>query len=113
MNCPHCDVEMAELSEAGLQVHACPECAGAYLEGAQLNALLLHANLPGVDSLGGREAPDGPPGTCPACRVDLAVFERRGTALFYEACEDCGFMFVPLEPPAAAVVEAARRRLAS
>jgi Zn-finger nucleic acid-binding protein len=109
MNCPLCDVEMAELADGDAQVHVCPECSGAYLDGSQLNALLLHSNLPGVDSLGGREAPDPAEGTCPTCGVDLVRVEQRATEMFYEACEDCGFVYVPLDAPAATELEGARK----
>jgi len=100
---------MSELTGGDAQIHACPECSGAYLDGSQLNALLLHSNLPGVDSLGGRESPDGAEGTCPTCGVDLVRVEQRATAMFYEACEDCGFVYVPLDAPTATELEGARK----
>jgi Zn-finger nucleic acid-binding protein len=110
MNCPHCgDVEMAELNDGELTIHACPGCSGAFLEGAQLNALLLHANLPGVDSLGGRASPEAEC-TCPSCNIELVRVEKRATSMFYEACEGCGFMFVPLDEPAPEALDAARAR---
>jgi Zn-finger nucleic acid-binding protein len=102
---------MAELTGGDGQIHACPECSGEFLDGSQLNALLLHSNLPGVDSLGGRESPEGPVGTCPTCQVDMVRIEKRGTDMYYEACGDCGFIFAPLEPPAPTEFEGARKRL--
>jgi len=104
---------MGTLGEGDGVVHACGSCGGSFLDGSQLNALLLHSGLAGVDSLGGRESPDGPPGTCPTCQVDLRRIEHRSTAMYYEACEDCGFIFVPLDPPASTELEPARAQLVS
>ena len=98
MNCPQCDSEMAELVSPGDErIYACAEC-GEWLDGTQLNALLLHSNLPGVASLGGRLAPDDATGTCPTCRVSLVRLER-SPELFYEVCEDCGWIFFPFDAP--------------
>lgn len=90
------------------RVFVCAEC-GQWLDGTLLNALLLHSNLPGVASLGGRLAPDDATGTCPTCRVGLARLERGD--LFYEVCEECGWIFFPFDPPEAATFDAARARL--
>ena len=112
MICSQCDVEMTELESGDDRLYVCPECAGEWIEGSQLNALLLHANLAGVDSLGGRAAPDAETGTCGTCHVDLVRIEQaRKNPLGYEACADCGFIFVPFEPASAADFEAARKRL--
>ena len=109
MNCPQCDAEMAEVvSPNDERVFVCAEC-GQWLDGTLLNALLLHSNLPGVASLGGRLAPDDATGTCPTCRVGLARLERGD--LFYEVCEECGWIFFPFDPPEAATFDAARARL--
>ena len=112
MNCPQCNAEMTELTAADDKVHACADC-GEWIDGSQLNALLLHANLSGVASLGGRNVPDEATGTCSNCSVGLVRIEQgqRKNASFYEVCEDCGSVFVPLEPPIAADFDAARLRL--
>ncbi|GEM_PF-1505804 len=109
MNCPQCDAEMAELVSPGDErIYACEEC-GQWVDGAQLNALLLHSNLPGIASVGGKLAPDDATGTCPTCRVSLVRLEQGNE--FYEVCEDCGFIFFPFDPPAATDFDAARQRL--
>jgi Zn-finger nucleic acid-binding protein len=101
---------MAELVSANDErIYACAEC-GQWLDGAQLNALLLHSNLPGIASLGGRLVPEDATGTCSTCRVSLVRLEQR-SGLFYEVCEDCGWIFFPFDPPAATDFEAARQRL--
>lgn len=100
---------MAELvSPSDECIHACAEC-GQWLEGTQLNALLLHSNLPGIASLGGRLVSDDATGTCGACRVSLVRLESGH--LFYEVCEECGWIFFPLDPPRAATFDVARARL--
>ncbi len=110
MNCPQCDQEMADVvSPAGEHVWICSDC-GQWLDGTDLNAMLLRANLPGVASLGGKRAPDEATGTCSTCRVDLARLTHRDGAS-YELCEDCGWIFLPLDPPAAEDFEAAHARL--
>ncbi len=110
MNCPQCDAEMTELVSPGDErIHVCAEC-GQWLDGTQLNALLLHSNLPGIASLGGRVVPDDATGTCPTCKVSLVRIEQNGGE-FYEVCEDCGWIFLPFDPPAAADFDAARARL--
>ena len=109
MNCPQCDAEMAELVSPGDEkIYVCAEC-GQWLDGTQLNAVLLHSNLPGIASLGGRLAPDDATGTCPTCRVGLARLEKGDE--FYEACEECGWIFFPFDPPEAKDFDAARGRL--
>lgn len=100
---------MAELAGPNEErVHVCAEC-GQWLDGAQLNALLLHSNLPGIASLGVRLAPDDATGTCSTCRVSLIRLEKGD--LFYEACEECGWTFFPFDAPAAETFDAARARL--
>jgi predicted RNA-binding Zn-ribbon protein involved in translation (DUF1610 family) len=112
MTCSQCAATMTELESGDDRLYVCPECAGQWVEGAQLNALLLHANLPGVDSQGGRVMPDAETGTCGTCNVDLMRIEQaRKGPLAYEACADCGFIFVPFEPGSAADFEAAHLRL--
>src|SRR3954465_3785423 len=97
MQCSQCDVELTDLAADDEHVFACPDCSSAWVDGSQLNALLLHAGLPGLDSLGGRADPDADTGTCANCGVSLTRIEQAGRrdALTYEVCVDCGFVFVP------------------
>ena len=48
---------------------------------ADLNKILLHANLPALSAIGGYVNPDEMTGMCPACNVDLVVVEGGGEAL--------------------------------
>ena len=100
---------MTELVGPGDErIYACATC-GLWLDGTQLNALLLHSNLPGLASLGGRLLPDDATGTCSTCRVSLVRLESRDR--HYEVCEECGWIFFPFDPPAVETFEAARARL--
>ena len=95
MDCPRCSVEMVSLEDGATTISRCPECTGAWLDIADLNRMLLHHNLPGLETLGGRANPDEVSGTCPEDQVDLVVIEggeRRSLA--YETCEVCGGIFL-------------------
>jgi predicted RNA-binding Zn-ribbon protein involved in translation (DUF1610 family) len=106
-------VELTDLAQDDEHVFACPDCASMWIDGSQLNAMLLHGSLPGLDSLGGRVDPDADVGSCGSCGVGLTRVEQPGRrdALEYEVCEDCGFVFVPAEDPVAADLAAARQNL--
>lgn len=103
MNCPQHEVELNELLNGEEKLQVCPDCAGLWIDGSELNGMLLHENLPGIDSLGGRAIPDEPTGTCPTCVIDLAFVEARGQQepMHYEACPECGSVYLPAEadPP--------------
>jgi Zn-finger nucleic acid-binding protein len=76
-------------------ISRCPDCAGLWLDIAELNRILLHNNMPGLESIGGRANVDAPSGPCPECQVDLVVVEggeRRSLA--YDTCEVCGGIFI-------------------
>jgi len=113
MQCPQCDVELTDLANEEDHVFACPDCAGLWTDGAQLNALLLHQGLPGLDSLGGRSDPDATTGTCRTCGVSLMRVEQTGRrdAMTFETCEDCGFVSVIDEGEVPADLNAARAAL--
>ena len=55
MECPRDSVEMAELSEGEERLlFRCAECGGLWLDVADLNRILLHAELPTLEAMGGR-----------------------------------------------------------
>ncbi len=103
---------MTELVHEEERVHVCAAC-GEWIDGAHLNALLLHASLPGVESLRGRIVPEDATGTCSNCQVSLVRVEhgQKGGGLYHEVCEDCGSIYVPIDPPAAETFDAACTRL--
>jgi predicted RNA-binding Zn-ribbon protein involved in translation (DUF1610 family) len=108
-------VELTDLAAEDEHVFACPDCAGLWVDGSQLNALLLHNTLPGLDSMGGRADPDADTGTCHTCGVSLVHIDApaRRDSLSYECCEDCGFVAVPDGDSVPADIAAASASLVS
>ncbi len=91
MDCPRCTVEMAEIPGNDGTMHRCSDCGGLWVDVADLNRLLLHANLPALSGIGGFVNPDEIAGQCPACNVDLVVVEGgEKRSLHYDTCEACG-----------------------
>jgi len=74
----------------------CSECGGLTVELPELSPILLRNNLPGFEALGGRLVPDGDVGECPACMIDMTLFEggERKEPEYYEGCEECGRVFI-------------------
>ena len=99
MDCPRCNVEMAELEGDDTTLRKCGECGGLWIDVADLNRVLLHNNLPGLESLGGKVNVDALPGQCPECHVDLVTIEGgdRQQVLNYDTCESCGGIFLESE----------------
>lgn len=99
MDCPRCNVEMAELGGDDTVLRRCGECGGLWIDVAELNRVLLHNNLRGLESLGGKVNPDELPGQCPECHVDLMTIEGgdRQNPLKYDTCESCGGIFIESE----------------
>lgn len=99
MDCPSCNVEMADLEGDGSQVRKCGECGGLWIDVADLNRVLLHNNLPGLESLGGKVDSDALTGQCPECQVDLVRITGgdRQHRLSYDTCESCGGTFLESE----------------
>jgi Zn-finger nucleic acid-binding protein len=119
MNCPGCGTEMIDLEDAEQQLRVCASCTGCWTDSAVLNRLLLHSNLPGLESLGGRVTPKDTGAACEECQIDLTRIENgdRRAPEFYETCEACGGVFVQtnveaatdLASAGAAIVESFRR----
>jgi hypothetical protein len=111
MSCPGCAEELTSFHE---EPHAplqwCAGCNGAWMDFSDLNRLLLHSNLPGLESLGGRLSPEGSGVTCADCQLDLARIENgdRHAPRYYLTCESCGGSFVPFEDDAAPDAASAR-----
>lgn len=96
MNCAGCQSELTDLEKGDEKVRVCSNCPGVWVEVSELNALLLHKNLPGLESLGGRVAPDAASSACPSCQIDLTRIEARSRASqrHYETCEACGGVYL-------------------
>jgi Zn-finger nucleic acid-binding protein len=99
MECPACNIEMADLEADTTSLKKCGQCGGLWLDVADLNRLLLHNNLPGLESLGGRVNAEALAGQCTECHVDLVTVEGgdRNEPLAYETCESCGGIFLESE----------------
>ncbi len=96
MDCPRCSVEMSEIAREESIFQRCRECGGLWVvDVADLNKILLHANLPALSALGGFINADEITGMCPACNVDLVVVEggeKKNVA--YDTCESCGGIWI-------------------
>ena len=99
MDCPGCSVEMTNLEGDETAVGKCASCGGLWIDVADLNRVLLHHNLPGLESIGGKLQPDALTGQCPECQVDLVTVEGgpRQHPLQYDTCESCGGIFLESE----------------
>jgi len=107
MDCPRCAVEMAQLEGEGTNLSRCPECAGVWLDIAEVNRLLLRHNMPGLESLGGFPNVDESVGTCPDCQVDLVAVEGgEHRAMHYDTCEVCGGIFLETETDSETIKDA-------
>jgi Zn-finger nucleic acid-binding protein len=87
---------MTEISHEDSVVQRCGECGGLWVvDVADLNKILLHANLPALSALGGFVNADEIAGMCPACNVDLVVVEGgEKKMLHYDTCESCGGIWI-------------------
>ncbi len=99
MDCPGCEVEMSELAAEETTLRKCGDCGGLWIDVSDLNRLLLHNNLPGLESLGGRFNAEALAGQCPECHVDLITVDGgdRKHPLHYDTCEACGGFFLESE----------------
>ena len=77
----------------------CGDCGGLWMDLADLNRDLLHHNLPGLESLGGRVDSEALTGQCSDCQVDLVRVAGGGRQhpLHYDTCESCGGIFLESE----------------
>lgn len=82
---------MTEMANEETTLQRCSECGGLWIDSADLNRALLHANLAALSALGGFVNPDEIAGMCPACHVDLVSVEGgEKRSLHYDTCESCG-----------------------
>ncbi len=97
MDCPRCSVEISEIARENGALQRCAECGGLWIgDVADLNRILLHANLPALSSISGYVNAEEITGLCPACSVDLVVVEnaeKRPTES-YDTCEACGGIWI-------------------
>lgn len=101
MECPSCGVEMVELTGDDQTIRKCSDCGGLWVDVSDLNRMLLHHNLPGLESIGGKVDPDAMSGQCSECQVDLIriVGGEKTAPMSYDTCESCGGVFVESDAP--------------
>jgi Zn-finger nucleic acid-binding protein len=77
----------------------CETCGSVWIDGAELNRLLLHNNLPGLESMGGKANLDELGERCPKDQVDLVIIEggEKSNPLAYSYCEACGGIWLDIE----------------
>ncbi|MEN9796322.1 MAG: hypothetical protein RL653_18 [Pseudomonadota bacterium] len=99
MDCPSCNVEMSDLAGDDFNLRKCGDCGGLWIDVSDLNRTLLHNNLPGLESLGGKLDAEALTGQCPECKVDLVRITGgdRNHPMGYETCESCGGTFLESE----------------
>jgi Zn-finger nucleic acid-binding protein len=85
----------------------CETCGSVWIDGAELNRLLLHNNLPGLESMGGKANLDELGERCPKDQVDLVIIEggEKSKPLAYSFCEACGGIWLDIEVPEGADAE--------
>ncbi|QSQ14456.1 zf-TFIIB domain-containing protein [Myxococcus landrumensis] len=113
MDCPSCNVEMTDLAGEEQTLRKCGECGGLWTDAADLNRLLLHNNLPGLESQGGKVDAAALTGQCPDCKVDLVRVDGgdRQHPLHYDTCESCGGIFLESEFQDATNVDVATKEI--
>lgn len=90
---------MVDLAGDDQTLRKCGECGGLWLDIADLNRMLLHRDLPGLETLGGKMNAEAMSGQCPECLVDLVRVEggEKSEPLGYDTCEACGGVFLEEE----------------
>jgi Zn-finger nucleic acid-binding protein len=98
---------MEELSGDDLTLQHCGECDGLWTDVAELNRILLHHNLPGLETLGGKPNPDEVTGQCPIDLIDMIAVEGGPKhSLMFETCEVCGGTWIEPEGKVTSIKDA-------
>ena len=111
MMCPSCGVDMTDLQGEDQTFRKCSECGGLWVDVSDLNRMLLHHGLPGLESIGGKVDPEAMCGQCPDCLVDLVrvMGGEKSNPLSYDTCESCGGIFLESEFAEAADYASAKK----
>ncbi|RYZ40312.1 MAG: hypothetical protein EOO71_16665 [Myxococcaceae bacterium] len=91
----------------------CKECGGLWINVADLNRILLHNNLLGLEGQGGKVDAEALTGNCPDCKVDLVRVDGgdRQHPLHFDSCESCGGIFLESEFADAADAKQAEEKI--
>lgn len=97
MSCPRDLAEMKPVNGRDDSVLYLSDEGGVWADAVDVNRLLLHEGLPGLESLGGRPNVDEIGDRCPKDDVDLIVIEGgEHWDLVYAVCEVCGGIWIEL-----------------
>jgi len=90
---------MVDLEGDDQTLRKCGDCGGLWIDVADLNRILLHNNLTGLEGQGGKVDAEALTGHCPECQVDLVRVNGgdRQHPLTYDTCESCGGIFLESE----------------
>jgi uncharacterized protein len=89
MKCPNDNADLASAKRDGLQVEACPQCQGLWLNRQELNALEDEAFNLGDDEKGTLMAePEPSTRICPECGKPMQSFQYRFYDLRLDYCAD-------------------------
>jgi Zn-finger nucleic acid-binding protein len=96
MECPSCGVDMVDFKSDDQTLRKCGDCGGLWVDVSDLNRMLLHHNLPGLESIGGKVDTDTLSGQCPDCQVEFVRVSGgdKANPVSYETCESCGGIFL-------------------
>ncbi len=96
MECPSCGVDMVDFKSDDQTLRKCGDCGGLWVDVSDLNRMLLHHNLPGLESIGGKVDTDSLSGQCPDCQVEFVRVSGgdKSNPVSYETCESCGGIFL-------------------
>lgn len=98
MSCPRELGEMKELTGRDDAVLHLSDEGGVWQDSVDVNRLLLHAGLQGLESMGGKTNYDALGDLCPKDAVDLIVIEGgdKSDPQEYGICEVCGGLWLEL-----------------
>jgi hypothetical protein len=93
--------EMKEMTGRDDATFFVSEDGGIWIDSVDVNRILLHAGLPGLESMGGKANVDAIGDRCPKDDVDLIMIEGgdKGDPLVYGICEVCGGIWIDLNAP--------------
>ncbi len=95
MQCPECDIELAEVVRLDVHLDMCAGCRGIWFDAGELET--YRQRVVGGRVLSALEFavdPDRPTGTCPGCRQPTLLSGKLGN-LPLDKCTSCRGVFVP------------------
>ncbi len=95
MQCPECDIELAEVVRLGIHLDLCAGCRGIWFDAGELETYRQRVVGGRVLSvLAFERNPDSAPCTCPGCGQHTLFVGKLGN-LPLDQCSTCRGVFVP------------------